>query len=200
MTAAALLAVVLAFFIGLGLGRRQTPPVAERPDFALTSGVPGRELLELLADVERAPLADPADALHFLPDGDESEKAWAVPEEAAQLTRHKAVTRQPRVGPAARPEGPSADGEWTLLLYQTRSRREVETLRDALRASGLFAWLTSHRVDGQAWWSLVVGGFDSEGAAESQAPAVARLLPTWDGLTWEIAPRRVAELGVNLTP
>lgn len=180
------LLLVLSFLVGHGLGRRRVAVAPTLPDLALVEGVPGRELADLLADVERTQLADASEAVEY-PAFFAGEDGVTVPREAPVMAAVQAA-----VGPAREDRAPPADprpsAPYTIVLVADTSREEARALRTRLRDAGVHAWADVRRIDGAEAWRVAVGAFEDAAVAEQ---AAARLAPLWR--PWLDAP----EVGVG---
>jgi hypothetical protein len=175
LTAAGAAAVVLtltAFGVGFGLGRSSVPPVvhAEAPSFLGT--VPGEDLVQLLAEVERGRVAHTSSAVRY-PDWIDGSGELGIPAAAEAAT---GVAVAASVGVPAGFTSPASDapppGAYAVEAGELATPDEAAALRDVLRAQGLAAWSGPRQVDGVTRFVVRVGGFGSEAEATAALGAV----------------------------
>jgi cell division septation protein DedD len=185
--AAAMLLSVACFGGGYLVGRLQTSAHADAPVQVLAGDVPGRELLAVLAEVERNAVTS-ASAAMIYPDLLQKNGAPQVPTEAPSAVGVRAEIPAP-VAASFEPD-PLPPGAWTVRVGAFRELGVARDVRAAMREQGHAAWWRMARVDGALNVEVSVGGFASEEEAEAALARVAASLATavQPGLTANVVP------------
>lgn len=154
--------------VGWWIGRAQASVVHAPSATTMVGEVPGRALMELLAEVERGKV-DHASAPVEYP-------AWARGEQDPRLPTETDVPATPEVAASvaapALAQAPSADdldgpsqGPYTVRVGPLPDVAAARAVRDHLRAEGLEAGAGLVQVDGTPEALVDVGAFEDEGAA-----------------------------------
>ena len=174
---------LLAFFVGLLLGRSELPGVdvpAVAGESALVPPVLEADALEdLLARVEAASASHvSAEVLTFpasLPKG----LAAPVPE-AQSFSAQEAPVPPGRNEPDPPPQEllstPVAEAGWAVQVASFTNQTEAEERRVQLREKGIVPYLVTAVVDGITRYRLRVGGFPTQEEANRGADALAAKL------------------------
>lgn len=164
--AMALLGGLICFGAGYALGRSGMSAAEPVRHATLTGDVPGRELVELLAEVERAAMVHPSSAMQY-PNWAESEDGLELPDDvppSAGVTA--AVPAPPRTDTPQTDTLP--DAAWTISVGTFETKDEAWGVREHLRAKALDAWVTVRLEDGKTLWWVGVEGFEEPLAAEER--------------------------------
>lgn len=169
-------AVVLAmgtFSAGYYVGKGQVR-AAESPRYAsLVGEVPGTELVELLAQVERTKVVHASAAIEY-PTFAEDEEGLHVPgvQEAPAAPGVDAVVEAPPL--AQVPEVDAVpEGAFTVAVGRFSDEDAARGVRDHLRAQGHAAWLSLRLVEGEPELGVAVGGFADREEADAVRGLVA---------------------------
>ncbi|MFZ5475943.1 MAG: SPOR domain-containing protein [Myxococcota bacterium] len=176
--ALALSLAVLAFFVGMQLGKTTAPPVAAAPPVAPLVGEEARtgDLEVLLAKVEQAgvktdPLAFPAELPVTVtppapidPAATPVEPAPPAPDPFPDVPREGSATVAAGPATAGVVDGVPADG-WAIQVASRDGEADAQALVETLRAAGLAAYRVVALVDGQSTWRVRVGGYRTKDAA-----------------------------------
>jgi cell division septation protein DedD len=171
---------VLAFFVGMQVGKTRAPPVSSTPPVAPLVSEEARtgNLEVLLAKVEQAgskpdPLAFPGE----LPktDAPPAPVDPLAPPAVAPATPADPFPDGAREGAATIPAGPSAvstadgvpAGGWAIQVHTRGDAADAQALVETIRAAGLPAYRVEALVEGRSTWRVRVGGFASKEAATS---------------------------------
>jgi hypothetical protein len=165
-----------SFVLGFLVGRDEaaSAPVEVEP-----IGIPGDELVDLLARVEASALSDGGvealtfpDALRGDPGGGPEVPAagssgrGSSGEDVQQLP---AVPSAPGV-PASVGKPPA--GEFTVVVSSSRSLGEMRELQKRLAQLGLESWVGAELVEGVTTYKVAVGAFATEPEATAAMPVV----------------------------
>jgi cell division protein FtsN len=182
---------VLSFFVGLQVGRNESPPVAAPPVAPLVSDQARSGDLEvLLANIDQAksaatPLTFPAELPKTTPppaappaDGSAaaaSDAPAAAPPVAdvpgEEHAGSASVAAGAAVAPAVAEEVPK--GGWAVQVATRADEHDAAVLVETLRAAGLPAYHVVALVQGKAAWRVRVGGYGTKEAATAALSAVA---------------------------
>lgn len=186
MGALSLALALLAFFVGLSLGRGKAAPPAPAPEARfLSEEARTGELELLLTKVEQARAAD--EALAFPAELPKSEPPPPPLDPAAPLPEPAPPPPNP-FPPDARPGGaqlaaapvvtPTVDegvptSGWAVEVAQHADEADAARNVETLRAAGLAAYRVVALSGGRAVWRVRVGGYKSKDAATAVTAAVA---------------------------
>jgi hypothetical protein len=187
--AAASLLAVMSFAGGYALGRGKTG-ASEAPHLAsLTDAVPGEDLVELLAQVERTAIAHPSQAMVYS-DWAEGKGALPVPPQGGDAAGVEAV-----VGPSPLTSSIEADGlpraKWTVEVGSFDAEADGRAVRDWLRDQAQPAFMTVRIKEGARTFWVGVGGFGSQEEAKAAATVLA---PVVAGAPRSVGVPRAAEV------
>ena len=188
---------LLAFLVGLQVGRAQAAAaevVAEAP-LPLTPDVSKEVALEaLLREVEVA-----RSSVGVVP-GAESDLTFPnlqepvrpvlkLPADGAGVARPTRVAAAPGSAPEApKVKAPAAPvGAWSVQIASHPSPDEADAVIATLQETGHEAYRVAALVDGQTWYRVRVGGFDSKARAEVARQALLAELGS-DDLLLTVAP------------
>lgn len=158
---------LLAFFLGLKLGRAHGGPDEEARPPSLTADPMGQEELEaVLRKAARAqpendfsfPKELPADAV--TPPGSEITDPGS-----ASSTSAAPPTEQPELSAEA-PVGAVPNGGWSVQVGSYASPEEADQRITELKEQELKPYRVAALVDGQNSWRVRIGGYSSQKAAE----------------------------------
>lgn len=181
--AAAAIALLLAastFGLGVALGRSKIAVTSDGAPVTLVDGVPGDELVELLAEVERGRVLHASQAMTY-PQFFAGEGAVQVPDAAPKPAPVDAVVQAaPSVGGSA--TDPIPAGPYTVHVGNFVVEAEVLAARELLTQSGLPVW-TSVRLDGgKPTWIVGVGSYSAEADAVGVREQADRALSAAPGV------------------
>lgn len=180
---------VLAFFVGLQLGRNEAPVAAVAlADPLVREEVRSGDLEVLLGRVEAA--SRPAAALTFPAELPRTEAPPVAPDPAEPIEAVAAVAPPPDPFPGDPPRPGSAaiegvdgapalpaqeipKGAWAVQVASRPDEADAAVLVDTLRAAGLAAYRVPALVDGVALWRVRVGGYASKDSAAANLSEVA---------------------------
>ncbi|HMV68181.1 MAG TPA: SPOR domain-containing protein [Myxococcota bacterium] len=185
VVAAALLSLT-CFGLGFLAGRHQAVTSAEQREGSLADAVPGRDLLAVLAEVERTSLSSATSAMQY-PDLLRKGASPQVPAEPARPPGVAADVPSPVTAPFD--ADPVPGGAFTVEVGVFSDVAGARAARDHLRQRELAAWWWLERVDGVAAYHVAVGGFATQGEADAEVVRVAAVAQT--GPTPGAAPRVV---------
>lgn len=173
--AAALLLSLASFGAGFLAGRHQAVTSAERRDGALVDAVPGRDLLAVLAEVERTSLTSATSAMQY-PDLLGKGSAPQVPAEPARPAGVSAEVAAP--GEMVFEADVQPASPFTVEVGVFDKVAEARLVREHLRQNGLAGWWWLERVGGAPRYHVCVGGFDSQVEADAEVLRVAPIVQT----------------------
>lgn len=166
---------LLTFLVGVQVGQRAAPEVAApAPSTGVLPDAPAQASLELLLrEVELAqasvdPTGQPQVALSFprvLGDG-----ATAAPAPAARPLATVSVAPRAGEAPKAPTSRPPVDG-WSVQVASHPTRADADAQLSQLHEQGFAAYRVAALVDGQTWYRVRIGGYETRVEA-----AKARLL------------------------
>ncbi len=169
---------ILAFFVGLLLGRGETAPEPETvADVLVPPDVENDALEELLARIEEASREGDREApLTFqstLPAGD----PVALPDPAAEPEPPVNVVPPAREEPRPPEDTPEAgripESGWAVQVGSYSSAAEADERIADLAGRGVSAYRVAALVGGATWHRVRVGGFRTREAAEADRARVA---------------------------
>ncbi len=184
-----LCSIVVAFFIGLRVGRSAPAPEAGSAVRLLPDAESADDLEVLLAEVELASAPVGPDGRPAAPTDDfsfprvlGSDTTVPISEGAddgdlASTTIRPPVVGQPVPGGA---DGAPAGG-WAVQVGTWPTPGEAAEVVARLKEAGFAAYRVAALVDGATWYRVRVGGFDSPqdaDAARQEVQAVAGIAPT----------------------
>ncbi len=180
---------LLAFFVGLLLGRTRTTeaePVPEQSSL-ITEEMEADALEELLARVEVAANNNSEEAVITFPEvlspGQSSAArpppSATLPEttEASSRTRVSAGRHIPEPPSGALSAGKVPSGGWAIQLASFTTESEADARLGELAEAGADAYWVSAVVDGITRYRVRIGGFSSRGDADVR---LAELSARWD--------------------
>jgi hypothetical protein len=162
-------------FFGLGFlaGRHQafTAVEAAREERTLVGHVPGRDLLALLAEVERSSVTSASSTVVYpeLLRGDAP--APALPAAPDQDGVEVQVPPPPVL--AAFEGDPRPSAPFTIQVGQYVAQSEAAAMRAHLKALGLDAWWSLERVGGETRYTVAVGAFPAAESAAAALPVIS---------------------------
>jgi hypothetical protein len=171
--AGAVLLSVAFFGLGFLAGRHQafTAVEASREERTLVGHVPGRDLLALLAEVERSSVTSASSTVVYpeLLRGHAPELALptAPPQEGVGVQ----VPAPPVLTAFEGDPRPSAP--FTIQVGQYPAQAEAAAMRSHLKSLGLDAWWSLERVGGETRYTVAVGGFAAAEAAAAALPVIS---------------------------
>lgn len=168
--AGGLFASVLTFALGYLVGRGGAPESSATVP-GLVEHVPGRDLVELLADVERSTLSSATEAMRY-PEIIDGGTGTPIPPPAPASPTVSASVPGVAVAPAFEAD-PVPTGRYHVAVGAYADRQQAKAVREHLRAAGQTAWWQLKRVQGAEQIEVAVGGFGSLAEAEASVPAVA---------------------------
>jgi cell division septation protein DedD len=165
---------VLAFFVGMQVGKTQAPPAPALPPVAPLVGEEARtgDLEVLLAKVEQA--NKPNDPLAFPGELPKTDAPPAPVDPTAAVVEAPPPVDPfpdaPREGSATVAAGMSASavvdgvpsGGWAIQVGTRDVEADAQALVETLRAAGLDAYRVVALVDGKPTWRVRVGGYASK--------------------------------------
>jgi hypothetical protein len=173
--AAALLLSLASFGGGFLAGRHQAVTSAEQREGALVDAVPGRDLLAVLAEVERTSLTSATSAMQYpslLGKG-------AAPQVPAEPPRPAGVSAEiPSPVSLAFEADAQPSTPFTVEVGVFDTMPGARGVRDHLRQHGLAGWWWLEHVDGVARYHVCVGGFLSQAEADAEIVRVAAIAQT----------------------
>lgn len=167
----------VCFFGGYSLGRaRVATTETVQQDASLVGGVPGEDLLVLLAKMERGAMPSESSAV-FYPEMISKGASAPVPVRSEPVP---GVTATVRPSPlAGEPEADAPpEGSFTIAVGWFDEASEARRARDHLRSQGHDAWLSLVRVEGEPRHRVSVGGYDDADAADEAVGVVAEAMRT----------------------
>lgn len=162
-------------FFGLGFlaGRHQafTAVEAAREERTLVGHVPGRDLLALLAEVERSSVTSASSTVVYpeLLRGDAP--VPALPPAPVQDGVEVQVPPPPVV--VAFEGDPRPAAPLTMQVGQYVAQSDAAAMRAHLKALGLDAWWSLERVGGETRYTVAVGGFPAAESAAAALPVIS---------------------------
>lgn len=165
----ALLSVV-TFGVGFALGRAKVAVTSDGAAVSMVDGVPGQELVELLAEVERGNLLHASQAMTY-PEFFSGGGGVIVPTEAPKPAGVDAtVPSAPSVADGA--TDPLPEGPYTIHVGDFTSEASARATHDVLEAAGLTVWRSVRLEGGKPVWVLGIGSYGAEAdAMETRAKA-----------------------------
>jgi cell division septation protein DedD len=138
---------------------------------SFSDAVPGRDLVALLAEVERVDRTTTSDEMRY-PELLQKGQPLEVPTEApaAPETRAELLPSSAQVDVQ---NDPVPAGAFTVELGSFASEDDARTLREHLKGRQQPVWWRVERVGGVPAWIVSVGGYPSEGEAKAAVPAIA---------------------------
>jgi hypothetical protein len=179
LTLSVLLSVVM-FGVGFALGRAKVAVTSDGTPVSMVDGVPGQELVELLAEVERGNVLHASQAMtypQFFAGGGTVEVPTAAPKPAAV---DAAVPGAPSVADGA--TDPLPEGEYTIHVGEFSDEKDATATRDVLAAAGFAVGRTVRLEDGKAVWILFSGSYGSTDEAMDTRAKVDSVLTTVPGV------------------
>lgn len=154
----------VCLFAGMMFGQslRSDAPVAVA-QVGMVEAVPGRALLELLAQVERASMLHASEQLSYPDALRDADAAWSIPDDPE--LRGPLITVGALPDPHAPEPDPTPAGKRSLSLDRLPVADALRR-RDELRAAGFAAWVRPAVAGADAKWELLVGGFPDADAAD----------------------------------
>ncbi|MCB9761968.1 MAG: SPOR domain-containing protein [Alphaproteobacteria bacterium] len=173
---------LLAFFVGLRVGRAQAPPPLEvvQQEGLIDVQVENDALTELLARVEEAaanPVSEAeASALTYPERLVDEAVGLEIPEVSDEPTGDAVVVLPEPVAPPEPPlaaDAEAPDAGWAVQLYSFPELELAEEKVGALREAGHDAYRVEALVDGQTWFRVRIGPYSSREKAQDAMPALA---------------------------
>jgi cell division protein FtsN len=185
---------VLAFLVGVQVGRRAAPVAEEAPaaaeDALLPDGQEAEALARLLREVELSqgsfdPTGAPALTRTTLTFPSVlGEQTTAAPAKGGAGNASVAVAAPAGEPPRAPSMAPPVSG-WAIQVGSYPTQAEAEARIAELTGHGVSAYRVAALVDGQTWHRVRVGGFSDRDRAESARAALATNLDEPDLLLAE---------------
>lgn len=169
---AVVIAVLLAMFsfgTGFLFGRHQAASTGDRETLAFAGDVPGRELLAVLAEVERNSITSASSAMVY-PDLLDKNGTAQVPTAEPPVAGLRADVPAPIS--AAFTADPTPAGTYTVEVGVFEDMLVARATREQLRNRNVKAWWWMERVDGQARYHVAAGGFGSQAEADAELAVV----------------------------
>lgn len=169
---AVVIAVLLAMFsfgTGFLFGRHQAASTGDRETLAFAGDVPGRELLAVLAEVERNSITSASSAMVY-PDLLDKNGTAQVPTAEPPVAGLRADVPAPIS--AAFTADPTPAGAYTVEVGVFEDMLVARATREQLRNRSVKAWWWMERVDGQARYHVAAGGFGSQAEADAELSVV----------------------------
>lgn len=169
---AVVIAVLLAMFsfgTGFLFGRHQAASTGDRETLAFAGDVPGRELLAVLAEVERNSITSASSAMVY-PDLLDKNGTAQVPTTEPPVAGLRADVPAPVS--AAFTADPTPAGAYTVEVGVFEDMLVARATREQLRNRNVKAWWWMERVDGQARYHVAAGGFGSQAEADAELAVV----------------------------
>lgn len=175
---------VLAFLVGVQVGRRAAPVATEEASPAeqplLPDAADTQALARLLREVELAqgtfdPSGAPAPALtqtNLTFPAVLGDQATAAPTADAAAAASVSVDAPPGEPPRAPSQAPPVSG-WAVQVGSYPSQAEAEIRIAELQDHGVSAYRVAALVDGQTWHRVRVGGFSDRDRAEAARATLA---------------------------
>jgi cell division septation protein DedD len=138
---------------------------------SFSDAVPGRDLVALLAEVERVDRTTTSDEMRYpelLQKGVPIEVPAAPP--PMPETRAELLPSTAQVDVQVDPAPP---GEFTVELGSFTAEEDARALREHLKGREQPVWSRVERVGGVPAWIVSVGGYASEAEAKAAIPAIA---------------------------
>jgi cell division protein FtsN len=181
--AATFFIALLAFFVGIQVGRSQRNHPEATARATLIPDPEQQDALEgLLREVEAAQSAAPT--LTFtetLTEGNPPEPPVAAVEEPPATTDVVPPADPPPVPPPPPPaSAPLPKGGWAVQIASYDSRTEADSHVDDLMKGGHKAYRVAALIRGRTWYRVRVGGYDTKNAAETARVALSTALGNRD--------------------
>lgn len=177
LTLSVLLSVV-TFGVGFALGRAKVAVTSDGTPVSMVDGVPGQELVELLAEVERGNVLHASQAMTY-PQFFAGNGTVEVPTEAPKpASVDAAVPGAPSVADGA--TDPLPEGPYTIHVGDFTAEKDAIATHDVLAAAGFTVWRSVRLDDGKPVWILGIGSFATEADAmdpRAKADAVLTSVP-----------------------
>ena len=180
---ATLAIALLAFFVGIQVGRNQVdaPPIAQA-DSILPDPVKEDALEALLREVEAAQAAAPPLAF---PDTLTEGEAPTAPSEEAEEPVETDVEPVPEVKkdpppPPPPTAAPIPKSGWSVQVASYDNAKDADTRVDKLRERELKAYRVTALIRGENWHRVKVGSYPTKDAAAKARNDLARILGTRD--------------------
>ena len=179
---ATLAIALLAFFVGIQVGRKQvdTPP-APQADNLLPDPAKEDALEALLREVEAAQAAAPPLAF---PDTLTEGEAPKAPDENEEQSVETGVEPVPEVKKDPPPPPPKAaaipTSGWSVQVASYDNAKDADARVEKLRERELKAYRVTALIRGQNWHRVKVGSYPSKDAAAKARNDLARILGTRD--------------------
>jgi hypothetical protein len=171
--AIAVLLAMFSFGTGFLVGRHQAASTGDRETLAFAGDVPGRELLAVLAEVERNSITSASSAMVY-PDLLDKNGTAQVPTTEPAVAGLRADVPAPVS--AAFTADPTPAGSYTVEVGTFDDMLAARAAREQLRNRSIKAWWWMERVDGQARYHVSAGGFATQPEAVAELAAVVSAL------------------------
>jgi DedD protein len=159
---------LLAFFIGIQVGRSQSEAPAAISDAALVPDADRQDALEaLLLEVESAQEEAPQLAFNetLAQDNAPQPPVEAPPE--TPITTKIAPENPPTPPPPAPKDAPMPKSGWSIQVASYDTVADADARVKQLKARGLTAYRVGALIRGRQWYRVRIGGFEDKAAAET---------------------------------
>ncbi len=159
---------LLAFFIGIQVGRTQSEPLPADSHAALVPDADRQDALEaLLREVESAQREAPQLAFNqTLAQENAPEPPVEALEEAPTKTVIVAQDAPPPPPPAPK-NAPMPESGWSIQVASYDTVRDADARVGQLKARGFQAYRVGALIKGRQWYRVRIGAFDSKASAET---------------------------------
>ncbi|MDP6946485.1 MAG: SPOR domain-containing protein [Myxococcota bacterium] len=188
---------VLAFFIGIQVGRSQTEAPEVRADAALVPDGDRQDALEaLLREVEAAQNDGPELAFNeTLAENNAPEPPVEAPAADPAATEVPPADAPPPPPPVPK-DAPMPKGGWAIQVASYDTVADADTRVQQLKSRGLSGYRVGALIRGKQWYRVRIGGYNSKAEAETaqaEAEAIAELRAATAGIALNATRRLLAE-------
>ena len=179
---ATLAIALLAFFIGIQVGRNQAETPQEIPADALLPDPAKEDALEaLLREVEAAQAAAPPLAFpDTLTEGEAPEPPQEEEEEAVETTIEPVPEVKQEPPPPTPSTAPVPTSGWSVQVASYDNAPDADSRVEKLRERDLKAYRVTALIRGKNWHRVKVGSYPTKDAAAKARDDLARILGTRD--------------------
>lgn len=179
LTLSVLLSLV-TFGVGFALGRAKVAVTSDGAAVSMVDGVPGQELVELLAEVERGNVLHASQAMTY-PQFFNGQGEVQVPTEAPKPAQvDAAVPAAPSIADGT--TDPLPEGPYTIHVGEFASEKDAIATHDVLAAAGFTLWRSVRLENGKPVWILGMGSFATEDEAMDPRAKIDAVLNTVPGV------------------
>lgn len=159
---------LLAFFIGIQVGRSQSDAPEVSSDAALVPDSSRQDALEaLLREVEAAQADAPQLAFNETLAQDNAPQPPVEAPTATEITTEVVASTPPPPPPPAPKESPMPKDGWSIQVASYDSVQDADVRVNQLKAQGLMGYRVGALIRGKQWYRVRIGGYSTKQAAET---------------------------------